>query len=82
LPSPHHPSLTKQVCSDKCSTGGRAFSRNATDTFLLKGQTDVGRMNQIEISHDDTGVGAGRSGVHSRAWGQVGAGSTHGMPSL
>jgi hypothetical protein len=48
-----------KVFGDKCGTGGRAFSRNALDTFILKGQTDVGRMKQLEVSHDDTGLGAG-----------------------
>ena len=48
-----------KVCGDTCSTGGQAFTRNATDTFILKNLTDVGRLKQLEISHDDTGIGAG-----------------------
>ena len=61
--------MSSQVCSDNCSTGGRAFGRNATDTFILKGQTDVGRMKQIEVSHDDSGVGAGDEGAEGWGYG-------------
>jgi hypothetical protein len=39
------------------------------DTFVLKAQTDVGRMKQLEISHDDTGMAAGVNGVGAGAWG-------------
>jgi hypothetical protein len=52
-----------KVCGDTCSAGGQGFARNATDVFILKGQTDVGRMRQLEVSHDDTGIGAGGSGT-------------------
>jgi hypothetical protein len=48
-----------KVCGDM---GGQdTFKRGATDTFMLRGQTDVGKMAQIEVSHDDSGLCAGES---------------------
>ena len=48
-----------KMCVDRCSTGGPSFSRNALDTFTLKGLPDVGRLQEIEIGHDNTGMGPG-----------------------
>lgn len=45
-----------RVCGDSDK-----FRRNGLDTFVLRGQSDVGRMTQLEMSHDDSGLcpGAG-----------------------
>lgn len=45
-----------RVCGDNDK-----FRRNGLDTFVLRGQSDVGRMTQLEMSHDDSGLcpGAG-----------------------
>ena len=48
-----------KMCADPCSTGSASFSRNALDTFLLRGLTDVGKLSEVEIGHDGTGLGPG-----------------------
>ncbi|KAG1662011.1 hypothetical protein FOA52_009500 [Chlamydomonas sp. UWO 241] len=41
-----------------CAPGGE-FARGACDAFVLRGVTDVGRMQQVEIGQDGSGMCAG-----------------------